>query len=157
MMIPRFLAIVLLVIPCAAPLAAQSATDGLPSLAPLFGAPAPVTDFRTRIPPLAMRLPGAATPGQLQLQLAKSALIQPSTAPFTMKWQALGAPIPIQRLRFALRALAKSRDACYAMRSYRIKRDNPDSDVTSFAGYSTCQAATEFQAKSAGGLIFPAR
>ena len=62
----------------------------------------------------------------------------------------------LRRLQKQL-TLAQNDRPCYAMRSYRIKRDNPDSDVTSFAGYSTCQAATEFQAKSAGGLIFPAR
>jgi hypothetical protein len=161
MKIPRLLRIslisLLLALPCAAPRAAQSAPDSLPWLTPLFGAPAPVTDFRTRIPPLAMHPPGAAAPGQLQLQLGKDALSEPSTAAITMQWQAtLGAQLRLQGSRLILRA--RKRDDCYAMRSYRIKRDNPVSDTTSFAGYSTCQATTDFQAKNAADVfILPAR
>lgn len=38
---------------------------------------------------------------------------------------------------------------CYAMRSYRFNRDNPASDTTDFAEYSTCQSANDFQMKAA--------
>jgi hypothetical protein len=38
---------------------------------------------------------------------------------------------------------------CYSMRSYRVKRDDPQTDVTRPAGYSTCQPATRFAVKSA--------
>jgi hypothetical protein len=38
---------------------------------------------------------------------------------------------------------------CFYIRSYRVKRENPESDVTKLAGYSTCQPATRFQTKSA--------
>jgi hypothetical protein len=38
---------------------------------------------------------------------------------------------------------------CYSMRSYRVTRDDPESDSTRPAGYSTCQPATKFQVKEA--------
>lgn len=45
--------------------------------------------------------------------------------------------------------LRKDSDSiCYSMRSYRVKRDDPRSDATTPAGYSTCQSATQFQVKS---------
>jgi hypothetical protein len=34
---------------------------------------------------------------------------------------------------------------CYAIRSYKVARDDPQSDSTHAAGYSTCQAATRFR------------
>jgi len=37
---------------------------------------------------------------------------------------------------------------CYSMRSYRVKRENKDSDITRPAGYSTCQPAKRFQMRS---------
>jgi hypothetical protein len=37
---------------------------------------------------------------------------------------------------------------CYSMRSYKVARDDPQSDATKPAGYSTCQAAKRFQMKS---------
>lgn len=37
---------------------------------------------------------------------------------------------------------------CYAMRSYKVARDNPQSDSTHAAGYSTCQPAARFHVHS---------
>ena len=45
--------------------------------------------------------------------------------------------------------LPQKNQRCYAMRSYRFNRDNPASDTTDFAEYSTCQSATDFQMKAA--------
>ena len=47
--------------------------------------------------------------------------------------------------------LAQS-NVCYCIRGYRVSRDNPDSDSTRPAGYSTCQPATRFHVKDAGDL-----
>jgi hypothetical protein len=44
---------------------------------------------------------------------------------------------------------------CYAMRSYKVARDGPQSDSTHAAGYSTCQAAARFQVHSIKGVILP--
>jgi hypothetical protein len=38
---------------------------------------------------------------------------------------------------------------CYSIRSYRMKRDDPQTDVTRPDGYSTCQPASRFGVKSA--------
>ena len=38
---------------------------------------------------------------------------------------------------------------CYTMRSYRVTRDNPQSDAVRPAGYSECQPAARFQMKTA--------
>jgi hypothetical protein len=38
---------------------------------------------------------------------------------------------------------------CYTLRTYRVARENPQSDSTRPAGYSTCQRATRFQLKTA--------
>ena len=49
-----------------------------------------------------------------------------------------------------LRTGAQSDVTCYSIRSYRVTRDDPDSDSTSLAGYSTCQPVSQFQLKDAG-------
>jgi hypothetical protein len=46
---------------------------------------------------------------------------------------------------------------CYSMRSYRVVRDNPQSDSTRPAGYSTCQPSTRFNVKNAVDLSIPVR
>jgi len=41
--------------------------------------------------------------------------------------------------------LEQNQATCYTLRTYRVARENPDSDSTRPAGYSTCQRATRFQ------------
>jgi hypothetical protein len=43
-------------------------------------------------------------------------------------------------------------DVCYSIRGYRVTRDDPESDTTRPAGYSTCQPAARFRVKDAGDL-----
>lgn len=38
---------------------------------------------------------------------------------------------------------------CYTVRTYRVARENPDSDAVRPAGYSTCQRASRFQFRTA--------
>ena len=38
---------------------------------------------------------------------------------------------------------------CYTLRTYRVARENPHSDSTRPAGYSTCRRATRFQLRTA--------
>jgi len=40
--------------------------------------------------------------------------------------------------------LSQDDTLCYAIRSYKVARDDPQSDSTHPAGYSTCQPATRF-------------
>jgi hypothetical protein len=44
---------------------------------------------------------------------------------------------------------AQSDTACLYMRTYRVKRENPESDATTPAGYSTCQPVSRFHVRSA--------
>ncbi len=44
---------------------------------------------------------------------------------------------------------------CYSMRSYKVARDNPDSDSTHAVGYSTCQPAARFRTHTIEGVILP--
>jgi hypothetical protein len=46
---------------------------------------------------------------------------------------------------------------CYAMRSYKVARDRPQSDSTHAAGYSTCQPAARFQVHTTVERMVPAR
>ena|ERR1700746_3001723 len=41
--------------------------------------------------------------------------------------------------------LEQNQATCYTLRTYRVARENPDSDSTRPAGYSTCQRAARFQ------------
>ncbi|MGA9391305.1 MAG: hypothetical protein WBV69_12735 [Candidatus Sulfotelmatobacter sp.] len=45
---------------------------------------------------------------------------------------------------------------CLKMRTYKVARDNPHSDSTHAAGYSTCQPAARFQTHTIDGVILPA-
>jgi hypothetical protein len=44
----------------------------------------------------------------------------------------------------------RSEVVCYSIRSYRVTRDDPESDSTRPSGYSTCQPSDRFQVKDAG-------
>jgi hypothetical protein len=46
-------------------------------------------------------------------------------------------------------SLAQNDANCFAIRSYRVARDDPESDSTRLAGYSECQPAARFQMKTA--------
>jgi hypothetical protein len=44
--------------------------------------------------------------------------------------------------------LEQNEATCYTLRTYRVTRDDPKSDTTKPAGYSTCQRATRFQLRT---------
>ncbi len=44
---------------------------------------------------------------------------------------------------------------CYTMRSFKVARDNPQSDSTHAAGYSTCQPAARFHVHTIEGVLPP--
>ena len=43
----------------------------------------------------------------------------------------------------------QNQNVCYTLRSYRVMRDDPQSDTTRAAGYSTCQPSTQYRVKTA--------
>jgi hypothetical protein len=51
--------------------------------------------------------------------------------------------------------LSQDDTLCYAMRSYKVARDNPQSDSTHAAGYSTCQPATRFHVHTTEEQVLP--
>jgi hypothetical protein len=59
-------------------------------------------------------------------------------------------PRLLQRARTLQQLALNQNDAtCYSIRVYRVKRDDPESDSTKPAGYSTCQPSARFQVKTA--------
>ena len=56
---------------------------------------------------------------------------------------------PLRRFLKPDNAQEDSASTCYSIRSYRMKRDDPQTDVTRPDGYSTCQPASRFGVKSA--------
>jgi len=42
---------------------------------------------------------------------------------------------------------------CYTMRSFKVARDDPQSDSTHAAGYSTCQPAARFHVHTIEGVL----
>jgi hypothetical protein len=46
-------------------------------------------------------------------------------------------------------------NVCYQLRTYFVERESRSSDVTHYAGYSSCQAALRFRLKRTAPLMFP--
>jgi hypothetical protein len=59
------------------------------------------------------------------------------------------AVLPKDLLRRRIMTREEDQLVCYALRTYRVVREAPDSDSTRPAGYSTCQRAGRFQLKTA--------
>lgn len=60
----------------------------------------------------------------------------------------LSQGFPLGRFLKPETAPEDSASICYSIRTYRMKRDDPQTDVTRPDGYSTCQPATRFAVKS---------
>src|SRR5258708_22554532 len=141
MHIPRLLVLPLLISVCAAPVAAQSSSDRNPSTQPQ-SAQASIRVDRLQLPfprdrnDLSHTMPGANGAGE-----HSSTIIPP------LQFHRL------PRLEFdALEPTLGQGDVCYSIRGYRVTRDDPESDLTRPAGYSTCQPAARFHLKGAGDL-----
>ncbi|HEY4905581.1 MAG TPA: hypothetical protein VIH89_19025 [Candidatus Sulfotelmatobacter sp.] len=133
MFISRLVVLSLLTAVCVAPVAAQSLlSSDSAGLQPELTFPA---DSLDRIHVDQFRLP--VTP----------LLSSPSADPVHTS---MG---PVHRF---LQQNAQSEDQstfCYSMRSYRVVRDDPESDSTRLAGYSTCQRSGRFQVKTVEGSL----
>jgi hypothetical protein len=135
MPISRLAILLLLVAVCVVPVAAQSSlTSDSATLPPQLKSPGDSSD-RIRVD---------------QFHLPSSPLLGTDSHKTTVSLS--GDPVPAS-MGAVHRFLAQdtSGDAvsiCYSMRSYRVARDDPKSDSTRPAGYSTCQPSTRFQVKS---------
>jgi len=138
MQIPRLLVLSLLTLVCVSPVRAQSPADNEPGS--FYSQPPAATlpqDALARLPLDLLRQP---------FQLDKLSLlpVKPSDAGIGgYDWALLPPP------QFRKRVLAQNDVTCYSLRTYRVTRDDPESDATSPAGYSTCQPASRFQVKGA--------
>src|SRR5580692_1535480 len=121
MCIPRLLVLALLLSVCVAPVAAQSSLDRNPQPSIGLDQIIPPPEFRRPVLPLGLQPPSRSD----------------------------GIGLSDQRY-VQLRAGEPSGVTCYSIRSYRVTRDDPESDSTSLAGYSTCQPVSQFQLKDAG-------
>lgn len=131
MCIPRLLLLSLLLSVCVAPVVAQSSPDNrssdknASSQSQLDGLTAP-PQFRSHVPTLSQR-----------------ALDGISGNPSSSR---------VHSDQFKVLPLVKPGQAdasCFYMRTYRVTRDDPQSDTTRPAGYSTCQLAGRYQTKNA--------
>jgi hypothetical protein len=119
MSVPRVLLVALLISMCAVPVAAQSLAEKNPVLELL---PTPPQDGQAGV-----------RVDQFQLSPHRDE-VNP--------WHLIPAP--------EFQAPVLARDAtCYSLRTYHVTRDDPESDSTRFASYSTCQPTSGFRVKDA--------
>jgi hypothetical protein len=135
MRVPHLLAISLLILVCVAPVLAQSPQDNIPGsfFSEPLGALPPDAQANLRLNPI-------------QRPIEIDRLYFPSAKPEAARagehdWAFKPWPQSHKRV------LARNDATCYSIRSYRVKRDDPESDSTRPAGYSTCQPAGRFQVK----------
>jgi len=145
-MLPRLLILSLFLPACVAPVAAQSPANGLFSSQPLQNGLTPSQEFHMRIPSLSQN----AQVNPVQLPSPQVSFNLSPTTPHT--YQGLS---PNSLLPRKFETLAQTATPCYAIRSYRFSREDPQSDSTRFADYSTCQPITQFHVKNA--VTLPSR
>jgi len=124
MHIPRLPFVALLMSVCVAPIAAQSSPDKTPAFShsrrdELVAAP----EFRARSVQPVQVAPNSRT--------------------------RIRDTDPQQRVVPSDSTLTQNDAVCYSIRSYRVTRDDRESDSTRLAGYSECQPAARFQVKTA--------
>lgn len=91
----------------------------------------------------------ASSPSQLDGVIAPAELQQDTTPLSRMETKIeRGSQEPASNLIFLLEP-GPDDASCFYIRSYRVTRDEPNSDATRFAGYTTCTSAERFRTKSA--------
>ena len=145
MHIHRLLVLPLLISVGVASVAAQSSSVRNPSpAAPPQSAPSSIRIDRLQLPSqgdrndLSKTVPGTIGAGE------HSTLIPP------LQSHAI-APLEVGAVGTFDPTLGQG-DVCYSIRGYRVTRDDPESDSTRPAGYSTCQPAVRFHVKNGGDL-----
>jgi hypothetical protein len=136
MRISRLLAISLILV-CVAPVLAQSPQDNIPGsfFSEPLGALPPDAQANLLLNPTQSPI----EINRLQSPYSKTDAGRMDEHDWTFKpW-----PQPHARV------LSQDDATCYSIRSYRVKRDDPESDSTRLVGYSTCQPSNRFQVKAA--------
>jgi len=138
MFISRLLVLSLLMSICVAAAAAQKPSDNIPGSFYSEPLSALSQDALANV-----RL----TPTQGPIDLGR--LYSPYAKPDSILVGALDWNIKPPQIPARVAIRAQNDTTCYAIRSYRVTRDDPASDSARITGYSTCQAATKFQVKEA--------
>ena len=145
-MLSRLLILSLFLAACVGPVVAQSSADKSPFT--LWSSPnglIPPGDFHLRIPALSQS--GQADP--FQLPFHTDGFDWSHTTPAATSGANPTTSL-VQRLRGSYATLAQIiSPPCYSIRSYRFSREDPKSDSTRFADYSTCRPGAEFHIKNA--------
>jgi|HubBroStandDraft_4_1064222.scaffolds.fasta_scaffold168635_2 hypothetical protein len=102
------------------------------------------------VAPLGAQSPekGATPPPADGLNLPRTTPVAPGTGEDTSTARTASKLLQSKLLQRAL-ALEQDNATCYSIRLYRVKRDDPESDTTRAASYSTCQPSARFQVKTA--------
>ncbi len=134
-MLSRFLILSLFLTACVAPLASQSPSDKSLFPSQQWNGLTPPQSFHLHVPLLSQNA---------SLNQSQPSQIQTSPKGFTFS-QNVNPTLPFSR---KLAILAQNAAPCYLIRSYRFTREDPKSDITTFADYSTCQPASQFHVRS---------
>jgi hypothetical protein len=151
MHLSRLMVFSLMVTALVVPAVAQSSpSDRLGAVAPLFGAPAVQTDWRTRIPALSAKPRVLNGLGEAQ-----------AVGSMSLGGLTLGSPAFGLSLRNFGPAAGWMRSGethgCYTVRTYRFERDGPQADSTRLTEYYACALVARFQAKNiVGSWMIPA-
>jgi hypothetical protein len=138
MYIPRLLFLSLLISACVVPAAAQAPSDNIPGS--FYSEPVVLPqDAQASLRLIPMQRPVDIDVDRLSLPHAKSEAAQASKHDWDFKASSLEHK----------RVHVQGDVTCLSIRSYRVTRDDPESDTTRLVGYSTCQPATKFQVKEA--------
>ncbi|HLW85388.1 MAG TPA: hypothetical protein VKR60_09260 [Candidatus Sulfotelmatobacter sp.] len=134
MHIPRLPVLSLLILVCAVPSVAQSSPEKS-SVHLQSWTTAPQSD------------PASIRVDQLQTPFYSDGLSLRYAAPGTFRLGEHAAAILSPR-QFHKRIVTNDDVPCLTLRTYRVTRDDPESDTTRLVGYSTCQPSTRFQVKT---------
>ena len=127
-----------------------------------------------RLLPLSLLIAVSATPvvaqtspekAAVEVQFIDSAPLNARTWEYSPGLNQFGVPIPKSWLTgWNSKAWLTGLDVqlpgeifCLKMRTYKVARDNPDSDATHAVGYTTCQPAARFRTHTIQGVILPER
>lgn len=137
MYIPRLLVPFFLVALSVVPLAAQSATGN---------GPASSQPELLQFGKVLQSAQGSIDASQLQAP----PLLDESSVPGTIRAGGDEFNLTSRRRFHGLRSsvLAEDDSTCYFIRSYRVTRDDPESDSTTPSGYSTCLSGSRLQMRS---------
>jgi len=118
-----------------------------------------------RLLPLSLLIAVSATPvvaqtspekAAVEVQIIDSAPLNARTWEYSPGLNQFGVPIPKAWLT-GLDVQLPGEIFCLKMRTYKVARDNPDSDATHAVGYTTCQPAARFRTHTIQGVILPER